>query len=168
MPQNYTTPCLNDMEIQRILIFIPWHCLSTAYYWSVLCVSYLTCPNQSQMKYLLQTFFTPNFRNKKYISKILASVSDWIAWSSIGNNNEMWTICKYWRIIRSEQKLNKPNLERQWMTFVYRFYLRTFFSLVKDPNRCQRMEFKANRTGKLDGKIQFKKITIGPAEWHVG
>lgn len=111
------------------------------------------------MKHLLQTFLTPNFRNKKYISEIPASVNDGIAWSSIGNNDEMWTIWKYWRVTKTKQKMNKPNLERQWMTFVYGFYLSAFSSLVKDPNRrCQRMEFKANRTTrKLEGKIQLKK-----------
>lgn len=111
------------------------------------------------MKHLLQTFLTPNFRNKKYISEIPASVNDGIAWSSIGNNDEMWTIWKYWRVTKTKQKMKKPNLERQWMTFVYGFYLSAFSSLVKDPNRrCQRMEFKANRTTrKLEGKIQLKK-----------
>lgn len=111
------------------------------------------------MKYLLQTFLTPNFRNKKHISEIPTSVNDGIAWSSIGDNDEMWTIWKYWRVTKSKQKLNKPNLETQWMTFVYGFYLSAFSGLVKDPSRrCQRMEFKANRTTrKLEGKIQLKK-----------
>lgn len=53
-----------------------------------------------------------NFGNKKYIPVIPAFVNDGLARSSTGNNDEIWTIWKYWRITRSRQKLNKSNFER--------------------------------------------------------
>lgn len=101
-------------------------------------------------------FSYSNFRNKKYISEIPASFNGGIAWMSTGNNDEIWNfrIWKYWRVTRRSQELNKSNLERQWVTFVYGFLPEGILqSWVKDPNRRGQQNNQ-----KLEGKIQFKKL----------